>query len=226
MASKASTVLVVGASRGIGHELVRQYREDGWTVHATARKDEDLVRLEALGCASHALDVVSEASWRAFATRIASLSLDVAIHNAGVSGPRQPGPPTRDDFDETMRTNVWAAMAMSPVVGPRVAAARGRLVLVSSRLGSIGARESGEFTTYRASKAAINSVAKDAALTYGPQGAIVVAIHPGWVRTEMGGMGADLDVRDSVAAMRRTIAGLRSEDNGCFVNYDGSPMRW
>lgn len=224
--SKALTVLVVGASRGIGFELVRQYRADGAIVHATVRKLADAVALDQLGATSHVLDVVSESSWDAFASTIAPLAFDVAIHNAGVSGPRQPGPPTRDDFDETMRTNVWAVMAMSPIVGPRVAAARGRLVIVSSRLGSISARDRGDFTTYRASKAAANSVAKDAALTYGPQGAIVVAMHPGWVRTAMGGTGADLDVADSVAGIRKTIAGLGAEDNGCFVNYDGNPMRW
>lgn len=223
---KTPTVLVIGASRGIGQELARQYRADGAIVHATVRKDADAPALEALGCTVHRLDVVSDASWDAFGRAIADLAFDVAIHNAGVSGPRQPGPPTRDDFDETMRTNVWAAMRMTPAVAPRVAAARGKLVIVSSRLGSIGTRTDGGFTTYRASKAAVNSVAKDAALNYGPQGATVVAIHPGWVKTDMGGTGADLEIPDAVAAIRRTIAGLTADDNGGFVNYDGGPMRW
>jgi len=224
--NKQPVVLVIGASRGIGFELVKQYRGDGAIVHATVRRADDAKALEALGAVTHELDVVSDASWSRFAAAIASLAFDVAIHNAGVGGPRQPGPPTRDDFDETMRTNVWAAMAMSPVVAPRVVAARGRLVIVSSRLGSIAMRDDGNFTTYRASKAAVNSVAKDAALTYGPQGAIVVAMHPGWVKTAMGGARADLDVADSVAGIRKTIAGLVADDNGCFLNYDGCPMRW
>ena len=224
--TRASVVLVVGASRGIGLELARQYRADGAAVHATVRKAADAAPLDAFGATVHELDVVSEASWTRFAAAIQALAFDVAIHNAGVGGPRAPGPPTRDDFDETMRTNVWAAMAMSPVVGPRVAAARGRLAIISSRLGSIAARDNANFTTYRASKAAVNSVAKDASLTYGPQGAIVVAMHPGWVKTDMGGANADLDVADSAAGIRRTIAGLGEGDNGCFLNYDGSAMRW
>ncbi len=223
---KPATVLVIGASRGIGHELARQYRDDGATVHATVRKDADAAALTAIGCTVHRLDVVDGEQWAAFGKAIASIDLDVAIHNAGVGGPRGDGPPTRDDFDDTMRTNVWAAMQMSPVVGPRVAAARGRLAVVSSRLGSIATRDNGKFTAYRASKAAVNSVMKDAALTYGPQGATCIALHPGWVRTDMGGTGADLDVADSAKGIRKTIAGLSHEDNGCFFSYDGSAMRW
>lgn len=223
---KPATVLVVGASRGIGRALARQYRDEGATVHATYRKSADADALRAFGCTVHRLDVVEAADWATFADEIASSSFDVAIHNAGVGGPRGDGPPTRGEFDDTMRANVWAAMQMSPIVGPRVAAARGRLVIVSSRLGSIANRENAKYTAYRASKAAVSSVAKDAALTYGPQGAICVALHPGWVRTEMGGPGADLEVDDSASGIRRTIAGLSTADNGCFFNYDGAAMRW
>ena len=220
------TVLVIGASRGIGHELARQYRDGGAVVHATVRKPEDEAALQQLGCTVHRLDVTNGDDWDAFAKAVAGIDLDIAIHNAGVSGPRYDGPPTLVDFDETMRSNVWAAMRMAPIVGPRVAAARGKLVIVSSRMGSIGARESASNSTYRASKAAVNSVAKDAALVHGPHGATCIAIHPGWVRTSMGGAGADLDVADSARGIRKTIDGLSSGDNGCFFNYDGAPMRW
>jgi len=224
--NKAKTVLVIGASRGIGHELVRQYREGGATVHATVRKDADADALRSLGCTVHKLDVVEAADWSAFGSAIAGIGFDIAIHNAGVSGPRDAGPPTRDDFDATMRANVWAAMQMTPIVAPRVAAVRGKLVVISSRMGSIGARESTNATTYRASKAAVNSVMKDAAINYGPQGLTCVAMHPGWVRTAMGGDGADLDVADSARGIRKTIEGLQPDDNGGFFNYDGAAMRW
>ncbi len=220
---KPGIVLVIGASRGIGRELVRQYRDDGWTVHASAA---DIADLEASGCAVHTLDVTSEVEWSTFAERIASIAFDVAIHNAGVAGPRSGDAPTRDDFDATMRTNVWAAMQMVPIVAPRVAAAHGRLVVISSRMGSSGTRESAGLTTYRASKAALNSVTKDAAIVYGLQGATCIAMHPGWVKTDMGGAGADLDVADSAAGIRRTIASLTHDDNGAFFNYDGSAIRW
>jgi NAD(P)-dependent dehydrogenase (short-subunit alcohol dehydrogenase family) len=222
----APVILIIGATRGIGLELARQYREEGATVHATFRKDADAAALKALGCTTHPLDVTKADDWTAFGRVIAGTNLDVAIHNAGVGGPRYDGVPTRDDFDETMRANVWAAMAMTPVVAPRVAAAHGKLAVISSRMGSIGMREMANYTAYRASKAAVNSVMKDAAITYGPQGATCVAMHPGWVRTDMGGSNADLDVADSARGIRRTIAGLKRDDNGCFFNYDGSAMRW
>jgi len=224
--NQAKTVLVVGASRGIGHALVRQYRDDGAIVHATCRKDADAAALNAIGCTVHRLDVVEAADWSTFDRAIAEVAFDIAIHNAGVSGPRDSGAPTRDDFDATMRANVWAAMQMTAIVAPRVVAARGKLVVISSRMGSIGARESANATTYRASKAAVNSVAKDAAIVYGPQGLTCVAMHPGWVRTAMGGAGADLDVADSARGIRKTIEGLTHDDNGCFFNYDGASMRW
>ena len=223
---KPAIVLVIGASRGIGGELARQYRDEGATVHATVRKDGDIDALEAIGCVVHKLDVTSEHEWQAFGHRIESIAFVVVIHNAGVAGPRSGDAPTRDDFDATMRTNVWAAMRMVPVVAPRVAAARGKLAAISSRMGSIGTRESAGMTTYRASKAALNSVMKDASLVYGPQGATCIAMHPGWVRTDMGGAGADLDVADSAAGIRRTITGLSHDDNGGFFNYDGSAIRW
>ncbi len=224
--NKARTILVIGASRGIGRELVRQYRDDGWTVHATVRKAADVAELDAAGCTVHTLDVTAEAEWAAFGRRIEAIAFDVAIHNAGVAGPRSNDAPTRDDFDATMRTNVWAAMQMVPIVAPRVAAARGKLVAISSRMGSIGARENAGLTTYRASKAALNSVMKDAAIVYGPAGATCIAMHPGWVKTDMGGAGADLDVADSATGIRRTIANLAHDDNGGFFNYDGSAIRW
>ena len=224
--NKAKTVLVIGASRGIGHELARQYRDEGSMVHATCRKDADAEALRTIGCTVHRLDVVELADWSVFGRDIASIGFDIAIHNAGVSGPREPGPPTLDDFDATMRANVWAAMQMTAIVAPRVASVRGKLVVISSRMGSIGARESANAPTYRASKAAVNSVMKDAAITFAHQGVTCVAMHPGWVRTAMGGEGADLDVTDSVRGIRKTIEGLQPDDNGCFFNYDGATMRW
>jgi NAD(P)-dependent dehydrogenase (short-subunit alcohol dehydrogenase family) len=93
-------------------------------------------------------------------------------------------------------------------------------------MGSIGARTASNGSLYRASKAALNSVLKDASLVFGPQGATCVAFHPGWVQTDMGGAEADIPVEQSVSGLRATLAGLTAADNGSFLNYDGTPIPW
>jgi NAD(P)-dependent dehydrogenase (short-subunit alcohol dehydrogenase family) len=222
------TALVIGASRGIGHELARQYREDGWRVIATARREEDLAALGALGCEPIALDVTNAEQCAAFAWKLDDERIDVAVLNAGVYGPRTSGleAPTEQDFDAVMHTNVLAAMRLLPIVGPLVAEARGRLAVISSIMGSMAERTSASGWLYRASKAALNSVLVDAARVLGPQGAACVTFHPGWVKTDMGGTGAEISVEESVAGIRATLAGLKQHDNGKFYNYDGQPLAW
>ena len=228
-----STVLIVGASRGIGLELVRQYLAAGWRVIATARKDDDLVNLSELGAEPHCVDVTAANDWAALGWKLDGEPIDLAIHNAGVFGPRTQGldAPTDADFDRVMRTNVLGAMRMVQTVAPTLVAAGarktgGRLVLVSSRMGALAGRGHPDGWLYRASKAALNSVAVDAALALGPQGVVCVALHPGWVRTDMGGHGADLAVADSAQAIRAFAQKLTPADNGRFFDCDGSPIDW
>jgi NAD(P)-dependent dehydrogenase (short-subunit alcohol dehydrogenase family) len=97
--------------------------------------------------------------------------------------------------------------------------------VLSSRMGSIGSRESAGASLYRASKAALNSVLKDASLALGGK-VICIAFHPGWVRTDMGGAGADIDAQESVAGMRQVLADLQPNDNGSFINFDGTKISW
>ena len=228
-------VLIVGASRGIGLEFVRQYRADGAEVTATARDAAGLERLRALGATALQLDVVDAASASGLGWQIEGAGFDVAIVNAGVVGARRPvlEPPTADDFDLVMRTNVLGPMRVVPQVAEALAPGA-KLAVLSSRMGSIGGRTGTSNWLYRASKAALNSVLKDAALTLGDR-AHCVALHPGWVRTDMGGAGADLDVATSVAGMRRVIAGLGADpgtgpgtdaERGMFRNHDGATIPW
>jgi NAD(P)-dependent dehydrogenase (short-subunit alcohol dehydrogenase family) len=218
-------VLVVGASRGIGLEFVRQYRADGATVTATARDDDGLARLAALGATPIRLDVVDATSASGLAWQIDGAGFDVAVVNAGVSGARGGSlTPSEDDFDLVMRTNVLGPMRVIPQVVEAMAPA-GKVAVLSSRMGSIGTRTAAGSSLYRASKAAVNSVVKDASLTFAGR-ATFVSLHPGWVRTDMGGSGADIDVETSVAGMKTVIAGLAPRDNGAFLNYDGKAIAW
>jgi NAD(P)-dependent dehydrogenase (short-subunit alcohol dehydrogenase family) len=220
------TALIIGASRGIGHELVRQYRLEGWRVIATARKPQDLAELARLGAEPHELDVTNLEAVAGLGWKLDDEKIDTAWLVAGLYGPRQDGFPTQDDFDAVMRTNVLAAMRLLPIVAPLVAATRGKLGVLSSRMGSIGGRTHPNASLYRASKAALNSVLRDTALAYGPQGATCVAFHPGWVQTDMGGAGADIPVEQSVRDLRATLAHAQPEANGTFLNHDGTPIPW
>ncbi|MDT8999769.1 SDR family oxidoreductase [Paucibacter sp. APW11] len=221
-----SSVLIIGASRGLGLEFVRQYREAGARVVGTARSDEGLAAVQALGAKPLKLDVSHVASCSGLAWQIDGEAFDVVVLNAGVFGSRSQGlqTPTAAQFDEVMHTNVLAAMRLLPQLQEALAP-QARLGMLSSRMGSIGLREDNSGWLYRASKAALNSVMKDVSLAL--QGrAVCVSLHPGWVRTEMGGEGADIDATTSVAGMRALLARLQPGDNGRFFNYDGEALAW
>lgn len=223
-----ATALVIGASRGIGLELVKQYRADGWRVIATARKQEDCDALAALGAEPHKLDVNNVEAVAGIGWKLDGEELDVAILNAGVYGPRHDGFPMETDFNAVMHTNVLAAMRLLPILAPLVAASRGngKLAVLSSRMGSLSERSSPNGSLYRASKAALNSVLIDTALVHGKQGVTCVAFHPGWVRTDMGGESADLSVEESAAGIRNTLATLPASDKAAYLNYDGTTIGW
>jgi NAD(P)-dependent dehydrogenase (short-subunit alcohol dehydrogenase family) len=220
-------VLIVGASRGIGLEFVRQYREAGDRVVATARSEESLAALASLGATAIALDVARADSAARLGWQIEGQAFDVAVIVAGVYGPRSSGlqPPSEADFDLVMRTNVLGPMRVIAQLADGGLAPQAKLAVISSRMGSIGARTAAGGWLYRASKAAVNSVLKDSSLVL--QGrATCVSFHPGWVRTDMGGSEAELPVAQSVAGMRRVIAGLGPNDNGRFLNHDGTGIDW
>jgi NAD(P)-dependent dehydrogenase (short-subunit alcohol dehydrogenase family) len=219
-------VLIVGASRGIGFELARQYLADGASVSATARDAAAIERLRALGAKPLRLDLLDAAGAAGLARQIDGERFDIVIVNAGIYGPRTAAldAPAAADFDHVMHTNVLGAMRVLPQVA-KALAPRAKLAVISSKMGSIGMRQSASGWLYRASKAALNSVLKDASIVLAGR-AVCVSFHPGWVRTDMGGPGADLDVADSVAGIRRTLARLDESDNGRFFDYDGTPLAW
>lgn len=217
-------VLVIGASRGIGHEFVRQYRGDGDRVIATARKEQDLRELQGLGAKALKIDVADPASVSSLAWQLDGEKLDVALYVAGVystAGAHEP--PTRQDFDRVMHTNVLGAMQAIPQVGPLVEAAGGRFVFITSQMAHIAGTNSSFGWLYRASKAALNMVVAAACHDY-PK-AVLVAMSPGWVKTDMGGPSAPLTAQQSVSSMRAAIAALEPRDTGHFLDHDGTRFK-
>jgi len=219
-----STVLVIGASRGIGLEFVRQYCAAGARVIASARDDAGLARLRELGAQALKVDVSQPASVSGLAWQLDGEQIDIALYVAGVvSRAGADTPPTQEEFDHVLHTNVLGAMQTIPQVAPRVEAASqgrgGKFAFISSGMAQIGAVNSSASWTYRVSKAALNMAVASAQHDY-PR-TIMVALSPGWVRTDMGGDGAPMAVEDSVSAMRRTIDSLTDAHKGAFLQLDG-----
>ena len=215
------TVLITGANRGIGVEFARQYAADGWSVIATAR--EASPELEALGVRIEALDMRDFAAVAGFGERIDSLDLLVA--NAGTYGPRSPkNAEDGEAWSETFAVNAIAPFLLAQSVSPLVGRSGGKLIAVSTKMGSIDDNSSGGFVAYRSSKSALNMAWKSLAVD---NPAIPCAVlHPGWVQTRMGGASAPLDPAASVAGMRRVIDGLTAEQSGGFFSYDGARIPW
>jgi NAD(P)-dependent dehydrogenase (short-subunit alcohol dehydrogenase family) len=222
------TVLIIGASRGLGFEFVQQYLAEGWEVIATARKQADVRHLAALGAKACKVNVTSPADFTALKTMLARKSINVAIYNAGVFGLRTNGVEaiSKSDFDSVMRANVWGVMHAIPAIAPSVARGEGVFVFLSSTMGSIANIEGPNAVLYRASKSALNAVVKVASLEWADKNVVSFVIHPGWVKTDMGGQNADIEKNESIAGMRKVIAGASSKHNGGFFDYMGKSLPW
>jgi len=222
------SVLIIGASRGLGLEFVRQYRRDGWLTLGTCRSPEQDALLSAEGATAIRLDVADPDSFEGLARALDGTRIDVCIYNAGVLGSRE-GPsvaPSKEVFDQVMHANVFGPMQAIPVVAPALLKAKGKFAFVTSKMGSISEMTSSVAPTYRASKAALNAFVKATSIEYGPQGMTSFVMHPGWVKTDMGGSNADIEPSVSIAGMRRVIATANADANGKFFNYDGSDIAW
>ena len=223
------TVLIVGASRGIGQEFARQYKKSGWRVLATARDDAALDALNALGAETFAVDVTAPQQIAALGWKLDGERLDAAIVVSGVYGPRTERIETitAEDFDHVMHTNVRGPMQLMPILLPLVEEAGGVFAVISSKMGSIADTSGTSGWLYRVSKAALNDALKLASLE--ASRATCVSLHPGWVRTDMGGAQAAIDPERSVAGMRDVLAqaaAARDAFNGRFYQYDGTPLDW
>jgi NAD(P)-dependent dehydrogenase (short-subunit alcohol dehydrogenase family) len=215
------TVMIIGASRGIGLELARQYAAADWRVHATTRMPAQPGALGAISgeVVIHALDVRSTPQIETLAQAVTTEGIDVLIHNAGVSG-RGMIPA------EVRRINTDAPIHVAQALLLAVTRSREKkIVLLSSQL---GARRgyAGSLGLYGDSKAALNDAFRAHAPAWGRSGCIAVVMHPGWVRTDMGGAGAPLAVEESVRGMRQVIARLTPADHGRFWTWEGREHPW
>lgn len=224
-----SVVFLTGANRGIGLEFARQYAAEGWRVIATVR---DNARADALRnlpgkIELHALDVADFAAVERLGKTLRDETIDVLIANAGVSGPREMSPEhvEGEAWAEVFRVNTMAPLAVAGAMRGQLARGGERkAIAISSRLGSIAANAEGGRYIYRSSKAALNAVWRSFALDN--PAVIAAVLHPGWVRTDMGGETAPVAPAESVAGMRRVISGLTTQDSGRFFDYDGTPIPW
>ena len=215
-----ATVMVIGASRGIGLELARQYAADGWRVHATTRTPDRPGALGRLdGVVLHELDVRRADQTAALAAAVASEGIDLLIHNAGVMDRRL-------SHDDVMAINAEAPVRVTQALLDAVRRGRDKkIVLMTSQLGArYGSTR--RLGAYGESKAALNDRFRQLAPSWGAEGLIAIVMHPGWVRTDMGGRSATLSVEESVTGMRRVIAGLTAAEHGRFWTWDGREHAW
>ena len=215
------TVMIIGASRGIGLELARQYADDGWRVHATIRTPAQPGPLGTLAgdVVLHTLDVRHAAQVAALAVAVAQEGIDVLIHNAGVSGWGMPRA-------EVMAINADAPIRVAQALLPAVTrSTEKKIVLMTSQLGARHGRRR-SLGLYGDSKAALNDAFRELAPAWGRQGVIAIVMHPGWVRTDMGGASAPLSAAESVTGMRQVIAHLTVAAHGRFWTWNGREHPW
>jgi NAD(P)-dependent dehydrogenase (short-subunit alcohol dehydrogenase family) len=237
------TTLITGASRGLGLEMTRQYGAEGWRVLACARTPDKSADLRAIAAASsgritvHALDVADHGQIDALAAALQGQPIDVLVNSAGVMGResfaekgmaiQRFGQSDYDDWMDTLRVNLFGPMKMAEAFVENVAASeQKKLVTLTSIVGSIGQNTFGGLYAYRSSKAAANSIMKGMALDLKRRGIIALPMHPGWVRTDIGGPRAELDAPAAVASLRKVIAGLTSANSGHFLQWDGRELPW
>lgn len=227
MAEKTS-ILVAGASRGIGREFVRQCLAAGWTVHATARDTAGLDALHAAGAVAHRLDVAEDASIGALAVELSGVALDAVIANAGISGnlALEPEAILRDEMLRVIDTNMIGALSLVAALKPSLLAGRRKLALgMSSLMSSISSNDWGTQYSYRASKTALNAAWRSLAEEWRPDGIACVLLRPGFVKTDMTGF-QGMDASVSVAGMLRVVDSLSLADSGRVIGYDGLDVPW
>ncbi|MBU4529952.1 MAG: SDR family oxidoreductase [Hoeflea sp.] len=225
-----TTILITGTNRGIGLELAKQALAKGWTVYGSARAvvtDPDAHICHHPKFHDLVFDVTDHEAVRAAAASI-SEPIDILINNAGTIGPKRQSTLDMDfeGFAQTLAINTLAPLAVAQAFLPHLKrSANPRILTISSQMGRMSYAKSDQIA-YRASKAAVNKVMQGLATDLAPMGVAVVLVHPGWVRTDMGGPGADIDAATSAGGILTLAEGLSLDGTGQFTNWDGSAAEW
>ncbi len=225
------TVLLTGANRGLGLEFARQYAGRGWRVLACCRDPEKANELNAVtgDIAVHRLDVRDHDGIAALARELRGTAIDVLLNNAGVYGPNRMhlGRIDYAAWADVLAVNVLGPTRLIECFVDHVAASGKKLIAcVSSQMGSMERNTTGRHYLYRSSKAALNAIVKSLAIDLRDRGVTFVTLHPGWVKTDMGGADADLHIPDSVRDVIALLERVTNADSGRFLNHDGSEIPW
>jgi len=225
------TVLITGANRGLGLEFARQYLSAGYEVLACCRTPgEALPGYAGKNLSIHALDVAELDQIEQLAKALSGNPIDLLICNAGIYPQRGNtgfGNTNYGAFAQALRVNTMAPLKMAEAFVGHVAASQlKKMAFVTSKMGSMADNTSGGAYIYRASKAALNAEVKSLSIDLAPLGIVTVLLHPGWVKTDMGGPNAWITPEQSVTGMRKVIERMQPSDSGEFHAYDGQRVPW
>ena len=227
-------ILITGANRGLGLEFVERYLESGDNVMASYRNEDnsfDLIKMsnERSNLRLLQLDVSSNKSLNSFAENLGDSPIDIFINNAGVYGPRNSsfGNVDEENWIPAIKINAIAPILLTQLIIKNIkSGADKKLIFITSKMGSIDDNKGGGAYVYRSSKTALNAVVKSLSVDLENEGIVVALIHPGWVKTDMGGPNAIIDKDTSVRGMTEVISNLNISSTGNFYNYDGSIITW
>ena len=224
-----SNILIIGANRGLGLEFAKQYSELGHHVFATTRDKSKSDQLVAIANTTVLeLDLNEDKSIDSFIDEMSSIKIDILIHNSGIFRDEQLSEDLKiDAWMNEMRINAITPIILARKLKQNVLAGEDKkIIFISSQMGSIDDNYSGRFYFYRSSKSALNSAAKSLAIDWKDKNISVLMLHPGWVKTDMGGESAKLEIPDSIQRMIQVISDLNLETSGSFVNYEGNKLEW
>lgn len=223
--------LITGANRGLGLEHTKQLLSREWTITAAVRDPAGAKDLKALdpGDGRLRIEAYDASDLKAAAALKARVTgpIDILFANAGMMHRDGFGSGASEAFITSMRVNALAPLALAEAFADQVAASQMKVIaLQSSRMGSIADNDSGGMYAYRASKAALNAVGKSLSNDLKAKGVVVLVLHPGWVRTDMGGPGGNLTVTESVDAQLDLIARANPAMSGRFFHSNGQDLPW